>query len=96
MGTNKAEKMTTLERLEKLQLRKKQLEARIETLSARSKAESRKRQSRRIFVLGTLISEDLGNPSMVRYLRTRLPKVMTDADLKNGLFDDILKDPTND
>lgn len=82
---------TPAERLAELEKRKRQLSKRIADLSAREKDRQRKDEDRRKMLLGSIVLADLAsNPSLARYIRSRLPSVMRAGDER--LFSDLLKD----
>lgn len=79
------------DRLAHLEQKRRQIDARIATLSAREQAQQRKDDDRRRILLGTILLEDLAtNPMLADYVRGRLPDVLRDSDRKRGLFDELL------
>lgn len=79
------------DRLAHLEQKRRQIDARIATLSAREQAHQRKDDDRRRILLGTILLEDLAtNPMLADYVRGRLPDVLRDSDRKRGLFNQLL------
>lgn len=80
------------DRLAQLETKRRQIEARIATLSAREQAQQRKDDDRRRILLGTILLEDLAtNPMLADYVRGRLPDILRETDRKRGLFKELLE-----